>query len=150
MSNLATRLVQRLANAVLTTRAGRLGDDEKRAVLALMNAVVLSDGVLSPEETSAMSAAAQKLGVAQVKELALPDAIATLVKRPAALKLACLLVADAFFVDGDYDASEKAFVASFSKQFNLAENPLKTAVENLRRQTLEAALATWNAELEQD
>ena len=148
MAQFAARLVERLQNTVQNARLTRLRDDEKRAVLTLLNAVALSDGVLSADEDSAMAKAAAKLGVNLSKELALPEAVAVLAKKPAALKLACLLVADAFFVDGDYDAKEKDFVSSFSDRFKLGTNPLKDAVEKLRRKKLDDALADWNNEIE--
>lgn len=148
MAQFASRLVERLGNTVQNARLTRLRDDEKRAVLTLLNAVALSDGVLSASEDAAINKAAMKLGVNLTRELALPEAVAVLAKKPAALKLACLLVADAFFLDGDYDAQEKAFVASFSERFKLPENPLKVAVEALRRKKLDDALADWNKEIE--
>lgn len=148
MAQFAARLVERLGNTVQNARLTRLRDDEKRAVLTLLNAVALSDGVLAAAEDAAINKAAQKLGVNLSKDLALPEAMAVLAKKPAALKLACLLVADAFFVDGDYDDQEKAFVASFSERFKLAANPLKDAVEKLRRKKLDDALTEWNDEIE--
>ena len=148
MAQFAARLVERLDNTVQNARLTRLRDDEKRAVLTLLNAVALSDGVLSAAEDAAITKAAVKLGVNLAKDLALHEAVAVLAKKPGALKLACLLVADAFFVDGDYDAKEKEFVASFSERFKLAANPLKDAVEKLRRKKLNDALADWNEEIE--
>ena len=148
MAQFAARLVQRLQNTVQNARLTRLRDEEKRAVLTLLNAVALSDGELSVEEEAAINKAAMKLGVNLSRDLALPEAVAVLAKKPAALKLACLLVADAFFVDGDYDAQEKDFVASFSERFKLAANSLKDAVEKLRRKKLDDALTDWNEEIE--
>ena len=140
----ASRLVERLQRTVQNARVKRLADDEKRAILVLLHAVAVADGVLSTGEDDAMAKAASQLGVSLPKDLALPDAVALLSSHERALDLACLLVADAFFVDGDYDAAEKEFVASFGKRFHLSENPLQAAVDALRQKKLDAAVEEWS------
>lgn len=147
MAPFAARLIARLSNTLQNARVQRLRDDEKRAVLTLLQAVALSDGVLAAAEDEEIKKTAHTLGVSLSKDFALPEAIAVLAHRPAALKLACLLVADAFFVDGDYDAQEKAFVASFAARFKLSANPLAEAVEQLRNKKLDDALADWHEEI---
>lgn len=139
-TSFTSRLVQRISSSMQNARLSRLGDDEKRALLTLLYGVALADGVLSAGEEESMQKVASKLGTALSKEHKLPEAVAVLAKRPAALKLACLVVADSFFADGDYDGAEKEFVTSFQQRFNLGENPLKEAVEALRKKKFEAAV----------
>src|SRR5687767_4209893 len=106
----ASRLVQRVTGAVKNARFARLGDNEKSAVVRLLHGVAMADGVLSSTEIDELKRVAATLGVKAESSLSLPDAVSALAKNPRSLQLACLLVADAFFVDGDYDASEQKFV----------------------------------------
>jgi hypothetical protein len=134
------RLVQRIGSTLQNARIARLGDDEKRATLTLLYGVALADGVLSAGEDEALHKVAAKLGATLSKDQRLPEAVAVLAKKPAALKLACLVVADAFFADADYDAAEKDFVSSFGTRFGLPANPLQEAVDALRKKKLDEAV----------
>ncbi len=146
----ASRLIQRAATALQRARISALGQDEKQALHHLLTGVALADGVISADEQRVLDDAATSLGVASTSSVAnegLPAAVATLAKHPRTLRLACLVVADAFFVDGDYDTAEKEFVASFQQRFALPENPLRDAVLSLRKQKLDAALEQWNRDI---
>lgn len=134
------RLVQRIGTTLQNARIARLGDEEKRATLTLLYGVALADGVLSAGEDEALHRVAAQLGATLSKEHKLADAVAVLAQKPATLKVACLIVADAFFADGDYDATEKEFVSSFGTRFGLPANPLQDAVEALRKKKLDAAV----------
>lgn len=135
-----SRLVERIQSTVQNARVARLGDDDKRAVMTLLYGVALADGVLSAGEDATLHNVAAKLGTTLSKDQRLPEAVNVLAKKPAVLKLACLIVADAFFADGDYDGAEKEFVSSFGKKFALPDNPLQDAVEALRKKKLDAAV----------
>lgn len=134
------RLAQRIGSTLQNARIARLGDEEKRATLTLLYGVALADGVLSAGEDEALHKVAAKLGATLSKDQRLPEAVAVLAKKPAALKLACLVVADAFFADADYDAAEKDFVSSFGTRFGLPANPLQDAVDSLRKRKFDDAV----------
>lgn len=135
-----SRLVERVQSSLQNARVARLGDEDKRAVMTLLYGVALADGVLSTGEDAALQDVAAKLGTSLSKDQRLPEAVSVLAKKPAVLRLACVIVADAFFADGDYDGAEKEFVSSFGKRFALPDNPLKDAVEALRKRKLDAAI----------
>jgi uncharacterized tellurite resistance protein B-like protein len=145
----ASRLVQRVATALQRARVGALGAEEKHALVQLLGGVARADGVISADEQRVLDDAARALGVSAELDEAdeLDTAVATLARHPRTLRLACLVVADAFFVDGDYDGDEKEFVTSFQQRFSLPANPLQDAVEALRKQKLDAALDVWNREI---
>lgn len=146
----ARHALQRAALVVENTRLKLLSDDEKRALLALLRGVSLADGVLSAAEHDALTALAEKLGVplATVSELSQHEAVTRLARSPRVLRLACLVVADTFFVDGDFDESEKDFVLSFGVTHGLSSNPLQDAVESLRARKLDDAIAEWSADID--
>lgn len=128
-------------------RLGSLLEQEKRAVLTLMHSVALVDGELAMGETEALKNLSLKLGINMGEWLGLPEAMSILSKNPRALKLAALVIADSFFVDGSYDDAEQKFVENFAQRFQLPENPLREAVESLRKLKLEEALNDWNHEI---
>ncbi len=131
-------------------RLKKLGHDEKRSVLTLLYSIAVVDGELAAGEAEALKDLGLKLGIKLGERLGLPEAVAILAAHPPALKLACMVVADAVFVDGDYDDAEQKFVATFAERFKLPENPLRDAVEALRKHKLEAALSEWNHEIKRD
>ena len=134
------RLVQRIGSTLQHARVARLGDDEKHATLTLLYGVALADGELSPREDEALHKVAAQLGTKLSQDQKLADAVAILAKKPSVLKLACLVVADAFFADADYDKAEKEFVSSFGTRFGLPANPLQDAVESLRKKKFDEAV----------
>jgi uncharacterized tellurite resistance protein B-like protein len=134
-------------------RLQKLPYEEKRSILTLMHSIAIVDGELSAGEADALKELGLKLGVKISERLGLPEAMAILAANPPVLKLACLVVADAFFVDDDYDDAEQKFVATFAERFKLPENPLRDAVEELRkhlRDKLDRALADWNHEIKRN
>jgi tellurite resistance protein len=139
--------VTRIMNRLRSLQMGSLEPEEKRAVVALMHAVVTADGELSIAELAELNGLEKKLGVIDNDRLDPPEAVAVLARNERALKLACLVVADAFFVDGDYDETEQAFVADFASRFGLPMNPLQQAVEVLRKRKIDDVLADWNHEI---
>jgi tellurite resistance protein len=141
--SLMTRLKDRLQRLQLTG----LEPEEKRALLSLMHVIITVDDELSVAELSELTKLEDKLGVGFDELLAAPEAVAVLARSPRTMKLACLMVADAFFVDGDYDAGEKVFVENFATRFGLSDNPLRAAVEQLRTRKMDDALADWNHEI---
>jgi uncharacterized tellurite resistance protein B-like protein len=145
-SSLASRLTSRLQLALENVRLHALPESEKKAVLVLCHGVALADGELAAHEQEALEALAKRVGVDShaMTSLSLEAAVEHLATQPKALRLACLVVADAVFADGDYDDAEQKFVASFQERFKLPGNPLRDAVEALRKHKLDAALSEWN------
>ena len=73
--------------------------------------------------------------------------VAILAAKPAHLELACMVVADVVFADGDYDSGEQAFVDQFAAKHHLPANVLAEAVARLRQRKLDEALEHWHAEI---
>jgi tellurite resistance protein len=142
----AKNALQKAAHLVENARVKRLSVEEKRALLAMLRGVSLADGVLAAAEHDALQSLATRLDVplATISEISVKAAVERLARSPRVLALACLVVADTFFVDGDFDPSEKEFVASFAKTHGLSTNPLHDAVEKLRRQKLDDAVSEWS------
>ena len=142
-----SRLFERFSSQ--DARLARLTHEEKRAVLTLLHSVAIIDGELATNEAEKLKELSLKLGIPVGERLGLPEAMTILGHNPNALKLASLVVADAFFADGDYDGAEQKFVQTFAERFHLPENPLRDAVEALRKQKLDEALVAWNHEINQ-
>ncbi|MDP2342427.1 MAG: hypothetical protein Q8O67_15835 [Deltaproteobacteria bacterium] len=140
-----TRLFERFQSQ--DARLAKLSYEEKRSVLTLMHSVAIVDGELSSGEADELKELGLKLGVKISERLGLPEAMVILAANPNVLKLASLVVADAFFADGDYDDAEQKFVTTFAERFKLPENPLRDAVESLRKHKLDDALREWNHEI---
>ena len=142
------RLFQRFQSQ--DQRLAKLTYEERRSVLTLLHSVAVVDGELSAAEADALKELGLKLAIKASERLGLPEAMTILAANENALRLACLVVADAFFADGDYDDAEQKFVTTFAERFKLPANPLRAAVESLRKHKLDAALADWNHEIKRD
>jgi tellurite resistance protein len=143
--SLWNKLTHRLRHA----RIARFAPAEKRALVKLAHAIAVVDNELSGAELAAAADLARALGVTfeEARDLDLADAVELLEAKPAHLELACLVVADVVFADGDYDAGEQAFVRDFAAKHHLRENVLAEAVQRLRQQKLDDALERWHDEI---
>ena len=131
-------------------RLQKLPYEEKRSILTLLHSIAVVDGELAAAEADALKHLGLKLGVKVSERLGLPEAMTVLAAHPKALELASLVVADAFFADGNFNEAEKNFVETFATRFKLPANPLRDAVEALRKHKLhqlDKALADWNHEI---
>ncbi len=135
------------ADRLRHARISRFAAPEKRALVRLAHGLALVDGDLAGAELAAARALATDLGVDldDARALGLPEAVAILAAKPAHLELACMVVADVVFADGDYDAREHAFVDEFAAKHNLPANVLAEAVARLRQRKLDEALEHWHA-----
>jgi tellurite resistance protein len=138
-------VLAKAAHVIENARLKLLSDEEKRALLAMFRGVSLADGVLAVSEHEALEDLASRLDLtlASVGELSLPAAVERLARSPRVLTFACLVVADAVFVDGEFGEAEKEFVTSFATRFGLSSNPMQAAVDVLRQQKLDAAITEW-------
>jgi tellurite resistance protein len=127
----------------------RFAHPEKRALVRLAHGLALVDSDLAGNELAAARALAAEFGVDfdDATKLGIPEAVDLLAAQPAHLEVACLVVADIFFADGRYSASEQQFTHDFAQKFHLPENLLASAVERLRRQKLDDALTAWHDEI---
>jgi uncharacterized tellurite resistance protein B-like protein len=142
------RVLASLTTFLHAQQAKRWPDDERRALLRLFYEVITADGIIGADELTAIEAAAADFGVPlpEVLRLHLPEAMALLRARPRHLKVACLLVAPAFLLDGDLDKSERAFLDTLSTTYNIPDDALRAAVDVLRQQRLDDALRALHDE----
>jgi hypothetical protein len=143
--SLWNKLTARLRHA----RIARFAPPEKRALVKLAHAIAVVDGELAGAELDAARALATALGIDldDARALELPEAVELLEAKPGHLELACLIVADVVFADGDFDAGEQAFVRDFAAKHHLRHNVLAEAVQRLRKQKLDDALEQWHSEI---
>jgi len=136
------RVLAALKTFLMAQRAKRWANDERRALLRLFYDVITADGIISANELAAIEAAAVEFDVPlrDVMHLQLPEAMAVLRKNPAHLKLACLMVAPVFLLDGDLDESERAFLQKLSTTYQIPDDALRTAVAAARAQRLDDEL----------
>jgi uncharacterized tellurite resistance protein B-like protein len=143
------RMLATLRTFVSTQEAKRWSADERLALVRFFYDAVTADEVIAAAELEALEAAAAtyQVGLSDAVKLDQARAMATLTKTPAHLKVACLLVADVFFSDGDLDVAERRFIDELSTKYQIRDAVLKDVIERRRRQSLDAALRALHDEV---
>ncbi len=120
----------------------RWSDDERKALVRLFYDVITADGIVDAAELETIEKASHTLGVpvSDVTHLGIGWAMGVLTKDPKKLKTACLVVANAFFADGDLDEAEQAFIEKLSTTYQIPDDVLRSTVADLRKHKLDDAL----------
>ena len=118
----------------------RWSDDERKALVRLFYDVITADGIVDAAELETIEKASHTwdIPLAEITHLGIGWAMGVLTKDPRKLKTACL--ADAFFVDGDLDESEQAFIEKLSTTYQIPDDVLRSTVADLRQHKLDDAL----------
>ena len=131
-----------LKSFFLVQQSKRWSDDERKALVRLFYDVITADGIVDAAELQTIEQASKTWGIpiADVTPLGIGWAMGVLTKDPKKLKAACLVVANAFFVDGDLDQAEQAFIEKLSTTYQIPDDVLRGTVATLRQHKLDEAL----------
>jgi uncharacterized tellurite resistance protein B-like protein len=123
---------------------------ESRVALArVLHEVYMADGNFTPLERDDFGAFLARIGAkaSEVEKIEFDDALALLGKDPVHRKVAFVWIAHALFVDGGYNADEKAFVDRVVSKYGREGEALRAEIKATQSRKIEEGMKAILAEL---
>lgn len=128
----------------------RTWKQESRDALArVLHEVYMADGNFTELERTDFGAFLSNIGAkaSEVEKIDLGAAMALLDKDPVHRKVAYVWIAHALFVDGGYNAAEKAFVERIVEKYGLDGEALRAEIKATQSRKIEEGMKAILAEL---
>jgi len=123
--------------------------ESRNALARVLHEVYMADGNFTPLERDDFGAFLSRIGAkaSEIEKLDLGAALSLLGEDPVHRKVAYVWIAHALFVDGGYNAAEKAFVDRIVEKYALDGEALRAEIKATQSRKIEEGMKAILAEL---